>query len=1174
MSKNNLMRLQKLNASLLRLFVAGSFVLLFMANSFSQTQLELAGASYTGVPLGLTTASQTATLLENTSGATFSSFNPSITVTASISNQQYNNISTNRVSTSKGINFGGRVNSITPVATQVPVYNSLNANDNPINAHFTSNPNGPTSTGINVADNYGFYFYNSVDELFTNNDAVNGRYYFGNITLTFSQPVSNPVIHINGLGCNIMFGPNNKQGITSELELQTGGVSLSKLSGSSELNITANKILNNAAFPSYNCGTGAACGSVKVAGTNITTLTFKVYVRGDGNGTAWSHSAINAGDEFMMSVSMNSTVYISGNVFNDANGLGDNTVNGIGTNVGGTLYAILVDSLNKVVATTAIAADGTYLFDGVSAGNYNIILSTTQGVQGTNAPAASLPTAWINTGENIGASAGSDGMVNGILPITVTTTGVANANFGIYLCPNIIPTISVNGLPSACLGAGLTLTSSAATSYQWYKDGVAIIGANAQTYIPIVSGTYTNVVITGGGICNAVSNAITVSISYAVTPSITPADTAIICVANHDKICPAVWGYSNYQWYKNGVLIAAPDGTSSCLYPTSEGNYTITAQNGSGCWSLPSTPVYVKIDSICSSIVTSGGGGGVETKPLGDVIAERLYGNAFNSRITDINYLSAQAFIHNSNTVVNGVKALTLSDLMPTSTAYTTNAFNSTPNDLTQFTNAVEILAIDYTKNSNCKAVAFGTQTLGDVYGHTKPVCDRLKEAKLLEATKLTVEGFEVIGSKLQQRTGEVEYCINFSIGKDRTVNGYSLQSNWLTDNYSPKDTMYNFQVWAVSYDISKSIVAAIINKIKAAGTLVSVANSTNDLPQTYIENIAREKNSLQIQINNKTANTTGYFEITEKQNEFAASTKKLVPFTVQPYSKSNVQINVNDAYEHVIYTFVNNKKADLVYMTDGAWNIDYSKSTTTLKKFDVTNNAINNVSSKEEYPLFRKVNIAATTKDYITAYKLVKGGGIERDFSNYNTVKFSTLANGVGTIKVTLIKKGITNWAEQYSYKLQATNTETEYSIPVTQFISKTNSSVIDLKDITAINFTWENNSGGFRSIDATINKLRFAKGDAIVAANDAELGIYPNPNTGKFMVNFIANEVASAVIRITEVGSGKVIHTQFISTTKGTNTVGIDVKAKVPASGYYIVTLDGDGLNYKGKKVMINKN
>ena len=128
---------------------------------------------------------------------------------------------------------------------------------------------------------------------------------------------------------------------------------------------------------------------------------------------------------------------VSGNVFNDVNGLLGtpvNTVDGTGINAGG-LFANLIGSNNLIVDSVSVAADGTYTFPRAEGGNYTIQISTNRGVAGTAPPAKVLPAGWVNTGENLGTGAGSDGNVNGILPITVGLANLTNANFGIEQRP-------------------------------------------------------------------------------------------------------------------------------------------------------------------------------------------------------------------------------------------------------------------------------------------------------------------------------------------------------------------------------------------------------------------------------------------------------------------------------------------------------------------------------------------------------------------------------------------------------------------------------------------------------------------------------------------------------------------------------------------------------------------
>ena len=129
---------------------------------------------------------------------------------------------------------------------------------------------------------------------------------------------------------------------------------------------------------------------------------------------------------------------LTGNVFNDANGLNDvggGIVNGPGTNINGQLYAILVDLMGNVVANSDVNAAGQYAFSVTPNTNYSIVLSTSVGTVGLPAPVASLPLQWFNTGENNSTNIGSDGTPNGVILVSVLTDNVSNINFGVDHSP-------------------------------------------------------------------------------------------------------------------------------------------------------------------------------------------------------------------------------------------------------------------------------------------------------------------------------------------------------------------------------------------------------------------------------------------------------------------------------------------------------------------------------------------------------------------------------------------------------------------------------------------------------------------------------------------------------------------------------------------------------------------
>lgn len=178
---------------------------------------------------------------------------------------------------------------------------------------------------------------------------------------------------------------------------------------------------------------------IRINGTTIAGFSSPLIVASSyysANSHQWVNSvrAVASVDDLLdnFTITTNSCYTISGTVYNDANGLGDATVNGVPINNpgGSTLTAVLVDENEVIVDKTAIGALGTYSFSNVPGGLFEVRLTNrTVGAVGTAAPASSLPDGWINTGENIGILSGDDGSPNG--SIVVGTSGATNVNFGI-----------------------------------------------------------------------------------------------------------------------------------------------------------------------------------------------------------------------------------------------------------------------------------------------------------------------------------------------------------------------------------------------------------------------------------------------------------------------------------------------------------------------------------------------------------------------------------------------------------------------------------------------------------------------------------------------------------------------------------------------------------------------
>jgi len=421
------------------------FVLTIQPDASAQvTQLEQSSTSYIGViPNGPSIDPVKARFVNNTSGNTFVTVNPEINVTASFSDQQFTNVA--GTSTKTGNFFGGAVNDKDKTPIPQAAWKVLNSISGSNNAMYTSNPKANTGKGIDVAGNYGFNIFTSVEPLWKANKNPNSRYYYSKLTLTFNRAVSNPVIHIVGLGATTTVS-GLTHGFATELELDqpASGITLAKLSGSSALTVANNKIINNKSSINEDSNIGAATGSIRVTGNNITTLVFKIYIKGDNRGTAWSDKDMFAGDQWLMGFSMNASS-ISGNVFDDGNALTDSKVNPVpnaddtGTNADNQLFVNLVNNSDQIVATADVAQDGGYIFQDIVSASYpaayKVVLTTDK-----TKVTPSLPDGWINTGEFKGAPVtnGNDGTIDGILAgITLTnaTTVITDVNFGIEKIP-------------------------------------------------------------------------------------------------------------------------------------------------------------------------------------------------------------------------------------------------------------------------------------------------------------------------------------------------------------------------------------------------------------------------------------------------------------------------------------------------------------------------------------------------------------------------------------------------------------------------------------------------------------------------------------------------------------------------------------------------------------------
>jgi hypothetical protein len=275
---------------------------------------------------GPTVANQVVTLRnnpDNPTGNTFSATSPAVTVTYALSDQQFTLNTGTESPTGTALSFGGAPSSTIMIGGS-PIYDALNSISAGLigNTYYTSTGGSPAGTGLDVTSavslNGGVELFSSSRALLDAGVPTNVRHYMGTMTLTFSQPVNNPVLHFIGMGArNTMSGVSI--GYTQEYQVTTSGVSVTRLSGNAPflvgsgtvngITYGANEIYSsaNSAFaPDASCVINSgACGSVRVNGTGLSSVSMRVYMRSNGNHTAWmANPGQHGGDQVLIGVSV------------------------------------------------------------------------------------------------------------------------------------------------------------------------------------------------------------------------------------------------------------------------------------------------------------------------------------------------------------------------------------------------------------------------------------------------------------------------------------------------------------------------------------------------------------------------------------------------------------------------------------------------------------------------------------------------------------------------------------------------------------------------------------------------------------------------------------------------------------------------------------------------------
>ena len=227
---------------------------------------------------------------------------------------------------------------------------------------------------------------------------------------------------------------------------------------------------------------------------------------------------------------------------------------------------------------------------------------------------------WRKNGVAIGGATGSAFAIASPTPADAGTYSVVAANTAgsvassdAVLTVNAAPVFTVQPLSqTANAGTVVTFTSVAtgapAPTFQWRKNGVAIVGATGPAYTiasltAAAAGTYS--VIATNSLGSATSSdavlAVTVAPVFTTQPSSQTVNAGVTVTFSASATgTPA----PTYQWYKNGVAIAGARSSSyklTCVQRTAAGSYTVVATNSGGSVTSASAVLTVNVPPVITA---------------------------------------------------------------------------------------------------------------------------------------------------------------------------------------------------------------------------------------------------------------------------------------------------------------------------------------------------------------------------------------------------------------------------------------------------------------------------------------------------------------------------------------------------------------------------------------------
>ncbi len=523
-----------------------------------------------------------------------------------------------------------------------------------------------------------------------------------------------------------------------------------------------------------------------------------------------------------------------------------------------------------------------------------------------------------------------------------------------------------------------------------------------------------------------------------------------------------------------------------------------------------------------------------------------------------------------------------LSDLIPVFGPYNSKAAEATPFDILGISNAVSSYAVNYTVSTSGVNLrvggVFSTITAAPyIYDHLKAVCDRLAGYQIDGIKLVNINGYQFYGAELQKASANLsDYAISFSVYE--TPTGFQVENKWTYEEYkspSGASSIYNFQVWASSYDAAAQIVTGIISRFKSYGS-VSYLNTQQSAPDVFIKtaDYTHDGNIHLTVVNNtqaaKSVNINTAFRASQGDDQVQTNAN----YTVQP-GVSEVVINTGIISDANLYMSQAGGFNDEVYVSGGAYSYITGPSST-VSTFTTNTYPQQQLSNYPEGSLVLSGGAYASGQlaDWTTVVRSLNAESSPLDLSKYGSIRFD--ASGTGTIEVIFNMANTQNY-NYYAYRVNLTPDTRTYTIDFSQFKEIYGSqSPFDAQGMEDVGFIINTSDNpGMTNYSFEVKNIAFIPTNVTDVSSQTsvpkEFALqqnYPNPFNPSTVIQFSVPKLERLQLNVYNILGQKVATLLNGELAPGMHTVTFD--ASKLSSGIYFYQLIGNGVNITRKMIL----